>query len=462
MQAMHNFILAIACVLFYNKTMLKLNPIFENEMKNSVFALALSGGRDSVALAHLMKSSGLKFYAVNVEHGIRGESSVSDSRFVAEFCKDMGIELRSFSVDAVEYARLNKMTIEESARALRYDILRSEVDAGRCDFVVTAHHKADQAESILMHILRGSGLDGIRGMSAVAGYLARPILDSTRQDIDDYILVNKLEFVEDETNRDTNYARNFVRSELKNIEKHFAGAENALIRLSENAREMTDFVDSQIDEIEVVNGQVEIEFCDSVLFKRKIKKALVALNAQKDFEKRHFDILLGFVDAENGKMLNLPNDIVLIKSGNKFILRKQNEDKKIDEIIFAEELIGGCAVYGIKFDTVRREEFLMATSKAQAERAKGLADRTLYFDFDKAKGALIRQRLDGDTIAKFGGGTKNLGDFLTDNKILKQERDNMLVLADESCVYAVFGLEISRYVAVDKDTKQIVRASVAK
>ena len=193
------------------------NPSFAGK----TIGVALSGGRDSVALAYALKKADVSLIAVNVEHGIRGESSVNDSKFVEEFCKKYDIPLLSFSVDVPSFCKQNGYTTEQGARILRYDIFDKVLSDGKCDFIALAHHADDQVETVFMRIIRGTGVRGLCGMSAVSGKYIRPLLDCTREDINDFIAKNELPYVDDETNFDTDYTRNFCARNLKKSSKDF-------------------------------------------------------------------------------------------------------------------------------------------------------------------------------------------------------------------------------------------------
>ncbi|MEG2274313.1 MAG: tRNA lysidine(34) synthetase TilS, partial [Clostridia bacterium] len=195
-------------------------------------AVALSGGRDSIALAYALINSGANFFAVNVEHGIRGEASVADSKFVKDFCDKNNIELLSFSVDSLKFSKDSGMTVEQSARALRYDVFDSLLADCKCDYVALAHHRDDQVETIVMRILRGTGLRGLTAMKEQNGKYIRPLLSYTREDIDSFIKAHNLPYVDDETNSDTAYTRNYLREQLKAIRLRYPSFDEAILRLS--------------------------------------------------------------------------------------------------------------------------------------------------------------------------------------------------------------------------------------
>lgn len=136
--------------------------------KNQRIAVGVSGGVDSMALLRALieakKSTDFSFFIVNIEHGIRGQSSENDSRFVADFARSHGIECRTFKVDSLRRAKEFDETEEEAARALRYGVFQKLLIDGDCDKVFLAHHEDDQAETVLMRIIRGTGIKGLSGM----------------------------------------------------------------------------------------------------------------------------------------------------------------------------------------------------------------------------------------------------------------------------------------------------------
>lgn len=139
-------------------------------------ALAFSGGRDSVALADMLLAARADFFAVHVEHGIRGENSLKDAAFAEEFCRERGVGCRLFRVGAPARAKEKGLTVEQAARELRYEVFGGLLAGGECDFVALAHHADDQTETVLMRIFRGTGIHGLRGMSEYSGRYFRPLL----------------------------------------------------------------------------------------------------------------------------------------------------------------------------------------------------------------------------------------------------------------------------------------------
>ncbi|MDE6060270.1 MAG: tRNA lysidine(34) synthetase TilS, partial [Clostridia bacterium] len=306
-----------------NEIHISLDSIFCDGKPKTV-CVALSGGRDSVALLHCLKGledefskaqsvapnyvnqngsnevtqnssvgyGKLHIVAANVEHGIRGESSVRDSAFVAELCKRMGVELYSFAVDAPSFAKQNGYTIEQAARILRYRCFDELLDSGKCDYVALAHHLDDQIETVFMRILRGTGIRGLSGIKAINGRYIRPLLGYTRDDISEYVLRHNLEYVDDETNDDINYTRNFLRAEIATLKQRFPAMGTAVKRLCDSAEESDLFIESQVPNVELKDGVAYVKVADcasKVIAKRLFMRAAAALGVVQDIVERHLN-----------------------------------------------------------------------------------------------------------------------------------------------------------------------------
>lgn len=176
----------------------------------------LSGGADSVTLLHALKSLentlGIELYACHINHNLRGSESDGDQLFAEKLCKRLGVEIKVFSVDVRGGIEKHQST-EEKARELRYGAFK-EISEELGAKVATAHNACDNSETVLLNILRGTGLKGLCGIPPKRDYLIRPLIFCTREEIEDYIKENGLEFVTDKTNFSTAYTRNKVRLEI--------------------------------------------------------------------------------------------------------------------------------------------------------------------------------------------------------------------------------------------------------
>lgn len=417
-------------------------------LEGKVVAVALSGGSDSVALLHFLKNNASSFNftlkAINIEHGIRGNQSKSDSLFVKNLCESLSVPLAFYEVDSLSYANQNKLSIEESARILRYNCFFDAINNGFCNLVATAHHLKDNAETVLFNLFRGSGLKGITGINDLDDKIIRPFIQVNKQDIDSYIKENNLEFVNDQTNFDQKYSRNYIRHQiLPIIEKNFPEAEKSIFRLSMIAREENDFLENEtLKIINLSSNKAEININNhKALIKRAIIVALKHLGIVKDWEKIHIDDVFSLTTKESGKKISLPKNITAIKEYDNIILIKDEQPAFLDKPFCLGEFIVQNQAYSIK----------------QVDSPVSLKDG-LYIDGDKLpKNAVIRLRKQGDIFKKFGGGTVSLSDFFTDKKILPSKRDFIPLIADENKILAIFGVAISSALKVDENTKNIIK-----
>ena len=194
--------------------------------KSQKILVAVSGGRDSMALldilCRLTKSGNITSLAVaHFEHGIRGEASRLDAAFVQSYCEARMIPFFVGHRDVPRYAKQNKLSLEQAARILRYDFLRASKEKIGAHCIALAHHADDQAETMFLHMLRGSGLQGLLGMRAKSHDLVRPLLFLRRTEIAEYVQIQHIPYHEDATNADTRYTRNFLRQKVfPLLEKH--------------------------------------------------------------------------------------------------------------------------------------------------------------------------------------------------------------------------------------------------
>ena len=214
--------------------------------------LALSGGADSVALFCLLlearESMPLVLSCAHVEHGIRGEASLSDLAFVWTLCEEKRVPLYTAHVDAPAYAREHGCGLEDAARTLRYAFLNRTADEIGADAIALAHHAGDQAETVLLHAMRGSDICGLCAMRMRSGRLIRPLLDCRPEALRACLAAIGQPFCEDATNDDRTYARNRVRHDvLPQMEQAVPGAGAALCRLARAAQRDEDYFDGQID-----------------------------------------------------------------------------------------------------------------------------------------------------------------------------------------------------------------------
>jgi tRNA(Ile)-lysidine synthase len=194
------------------------------------YLLAISAGLDSVALAYLLKGSGISFALVHCNFGLRGSASDGDELFVRGLAGHFGAEIVVRHFDVESYKQAHGVSTQMAARDLRYAWFQELVVEMRPEAILVAHHADDQLETVLLNLLRGTGLEGVYGMSDRREWLIRPLLPFTRSDLLSFVLANDIKWREDCSNQTSDYKRNFLRNEvLPLLESHFSGSHEALM-----------------------------------------------------------------------------------------------------------------------------------------------------------------------------------------------------------------------------------------
>lgn len=419
---------------------------------NTTVAVAISGGKDSVCLLHLLSALSRSFpitvKAINIDHGIRGENSENDSLFVKSLCNSLSIPLYFEKVDSPLYSKNNGVSLEEAARILRYKCFYKAIGSGFCDHIATAHHSSDNAETILFNLFRGCSVKGATGIKKISpdGKIIRPMLQTSKKQIDDYIKANSLNYVTDETNFDDSFSRNFIRLDVSPlIKSRFPEFESSISRFSEILTAEDNFLDSLASKYLTKKSDDEYSVSkkiDDVLFSRACVMALKALGIKKDYEKQHIDRLIALKAERNGAKIDLPLSVKAACDYEEITLYKKKE-----KVIFP----------ATKFNL---GEFYIEKNKITFAKVPtaSFGDGDLYFDIDKIpSSAVIRTRKEGDSFIKFGGKRKKLKDYLIDKKIPSRKRDELLVVADGNEILLICGIEISDLIKVDKTTLNVVK-----
>ena len=269
--------------------------------------LALSGGADSTALLCLLHEAKecypFSLSCAHVEHGIRGEESLADMAFAAALCREKGIPLYTSQVDAPGYARMHGCGLEDAARRLRYDFLQKTADEIGADVIALAHHAGDQAETVLLHALRGSDLRGLCAMRFRSGRLIRPLLDVQPDALRAYLRAIGQPWREDGTNADPAYLRNRVRHELlPAMEQAVPGSGDALCRLSRAAQRDEDYFARQIDALGIrvlplIDGAAVEKKALSGLHPALCSRVLVRLMDKAGIGTQRADVIGAVMDA---------------------------------------------------------------------------------------------------------------------------------------------------------------------
>lgn len=429
--------------------------------QGEIIGVACSGGRDSMALLHYLNSIksqlDCQVIAINIDHSIR-EKSAMDSQFVMDYCKENGIRAYTFKIEALKIAKENKLTIEEGARVARYKTFDGLIQKGLVDKIATAHHLNDQAETILLNLLRGCGLGGAKGMEPIRDNVyIRPFLETERVHIMEYIDDNDIPYVEDETNSDTAYSRNYIRNVvMPTIRQKFKSVDSNLVNFAHICAEDDDYINSQIEmggvvrEKEVTKIPLSyLNYAEPVV-NRILKKCLQFYSAQ-DIERKHIQLIKAFAkESENGASIDLPFDIKVHKEYDYLTISLKNDKKYVSGYAFKK---GKTEIVG--FGTIR-----VVSSKVFNE----IKPHSHVIDADKLPdGAVWRFRQMGDQFTPFGdAGTKSLKEYLIDKKIPQRLRDRIPVLAVGNQILIVADIEIADSLRVDDTSQKLYKIHYEK
>ncbi len=432
------------------------NNLFE---KGDKVGVGCSGGSDSIALLHFLAKNkdkfGIEISVIHVDHKIR-ENSGGDCQFVKDVAAGLGLGFYDFKIDVPKLAEEEKQSLETAAREARYKVFEALLNRGLINKVALAHHKNDQAETILMHIFRGAGLAGAKGMDAINGCYVRPMLDTDKEEIYNYIKKHKLKFVEDWTNADIAYNRNYLRNViLKDISSRWPGAVDSIVNFGRAAGEDDEFINGQIHQDAVIfekdMAKIPLSYFvySQSVVARIIFKAMKGLGVNYDFERKHISLLSKLaLNGDNGNKLSLPFGFVASKEYDYITIHKaaKKNVEFVKKFRCGEIIVDDWGKIFIK--------------KAKAENISQKIENTLYLDGDLLpKDIVWRFRKEGDIFEKFGGGRKKLKSFLIDKKVPARLRDKIPVLANNDEVFVVGGIEISNKVKLSDDSKNIYMIS---
>ncbi len=429
--------------------------IEENNMLSAgnVVGVACSGGSDSMALLHFLNTNREKLdidvIAIYIDHGTR-ENDASDGYFVSNYCKLNHIKFYKFSVESKLLARQKGYTIEQACREARYGVFQSLKERGLVDKIAIAHHQSDQAETVLLHILRGSGLNGASGMEYVRNnFYIRPFLDVSKQEILSYIYENELSYVEDEQNAENIFSRNILRNKIfpelrkvwKNVDETLCNFGKICREDDKAIRQLMNF-DAVLASPKMVKIPISYFLYPMAQVSRLIFDCFAKLGVEADIEQRHIQLLYNLAkNGENGSKLDMPNGVVAHREYEYLTLILKKNKVEIN------------SSWPFKLGTTKIDGLGKIKVKKTVLREPKLG--CLLVDADKIpENAIWRFRKDGDFIEKFGGGLRKIKAFLNDKKVPARLRSSLPMLAVGGEILVIAGLEISESLKVTEQTKQ--------
>lgn len=409
-----------------------------------------------VCLRELAEEHGFFLTALHVNHGIRGEEAERDQRFVENLTMRWQVPLIVRKADVPAYAKHEKIGLELAARQMRQQFFAELHAAGTVDAVATAHHMEDNAESLLLHMARGSGLEGLAGIQPQAGFFIRPFLGLHRGQIREYLRQRGQQWVEDSTNEDVNYSRNYVRHELlPRFGRMNPQAVEALNRLAAAAGSSLDFLKQAaarvVGAVQFQEGEAQIDLAaltevHEAVASQALRLILAQLGRMQDVQQAHIEALLRLCrSGRTGALLHLGSGWQAQLSYGRLRLWRE---AAVQPEPFEQKL----NLYGVTELPVGR-----MTAAPAGKRGAG-SGWSEYLDEDRIPlNAVLRTRRPGDTFRPLHGmGSKKLKDYFMDLKLPRPERDCVPLLAEGPRILWVIGHRLSQDVAVGEQTKRIV------
>jgi len=409
---------------------------------SELYIVALSGGADSVALLLLLKNGGFNIHAAHCNFHLRGEESDRDEAFCEQLCADENIPFHRAHFDTREYADLHKVSIEMAARELRYrwfEQLRQDIGAAG---ICVAHHRDDSVETVLLNLVRGTGLRGLTGIQPRNGHILRPLLCVSRAEIEAFLAEKGQKYVTDSTNLEADVQRNVVRLEVLPLLRKLnpAVVEN-IQRTAENlaeAQQVLNTIVANIDNVKTLElSELDKYGSSEYLVFEWLKK--YGFNG---------DQVRQILDAETGRIVSSAMGYDVLKDRGRLIVEPALEPFRPMRI--PEE--GTYVLDGKTRFSVRKKTVYVSKEPHVAT-------------LDAAKVSFpltVRRVEEGDCMQPYGmKGKKLLSDLMTDLKMTVFEKRRQLVVVDsQGVVLWAVGLRVAGFAAVSTTTSEVLEFSL--
>jgi len=438
--------------------------------------VAVSGGADSVCLLHILvklrEELGISLHIAHLDHQLRGEESEADARYVADLARQLDIPATIEQRDVTGYQTQQRVSLEEAAREVRYTFLAQVAKATGADRVAVGHTVDDHVETILMHLIRGSGTRGLRGLQPLSRWqssgnsltIIRPLLEISRQETTDCCRQHQLKPRIDASNLSLSPLRNRIRHQLVPLlQSYNPQVAAALLRTARIAGDELAFLDKEVnrlwDEIItrrettiVLNKERLCQLAPALkrhLLRTSIEKLLGNL---RDIETRHIEEIMDTLDKPAGKRISLPEGLTFTVEYDRYLLGADPAALSPYPTLDAETALkipGRTRLAGWQ---------VTATVIDREQMAEKADDLTACFDLDKAGNRVtVRRRKPGDRFQPLGmSQPKKLNAFMIDAKIPQAWRSRIPIVGSAEHILWVVGWRIDERAKVTEDTKQVL------
>ena len=446
--------------------------------------VGVSGGPDSVCLLHLLaRLRGrlpVTLHVAHLDHRLRGMESAGDAAYVTALCESLDLRLTLEAVEVETYRKKHRLSLEQAARHCRYSLFAAISKGTQAQAVLLGHTDDDQAETVLMHVLRGSGLAGIRGMEPLARWrgtdrrvmtLGRPLLGTSRRETEAYCAENGLEPRVDSSNRSREHLRNRVRLELlPHLRRFNPNVDRALLQLGASAGQAEEFLNAETAKhwkglVRRSQGGLAIDrrrflALAPALAVHLLRRALLKLRGDlQGIGAAHIQRMLGVASGPTGKVTRLPGGWTLSAGYDRLFLGPTAQIEASPPILEGELPLfvpGATLVHG--WEVRAQVEAYNGASRHSSPRAVA-APLTAVMDGAFATRPLwVRSRRNGDRFRPLGmGSPKKLQDFMVDAKVPRGLRDRVPLLCDSDGILWVVGYRMDERARVGPQSKSVLR-----
>ena len=444
---------------FINKFLINNNKYNYIE-KNDSIIIGLSGGVDSVGLflllCSLREEFNLSLYAIHINHLIRKESG-KDVQLAKELCQRYNVEFIGYTFDIPSISKEEKKGLEEIARNYRKKAFEEAMKEKGANKIALAHHLSDQAETILFNIARGSAVKGLGGMKRNDGTYIRPLLEFTKEEIIEFVNDSNEDYIEDATNKDNTYSRNYLRNVTipgirENINNRF---DEHIVKSGYEIIQMYNFVNKYIDEKvidefvtvnenEIIIDEMIVNRFPRIIASNVIMRALTTLaKSAKDISSQNINDVILLFDKTISRSVDLPYNMIATRIYSGIKIAFKDDTYACKESFYNVEDI-------VDIKVVNKNDLTLDEIKKDNKYTK-------YFNYDIMYEILqIRNAKNGDRIVIDNDNhTKKLSDYFIENKIPKDDRrDIPLLVCGEEIVW-IIGYRISEKFKVTNDTKRV-------
>ena len=407
--------------------------------------VALSGGADSVALLRVLLSLGYTCECMHCNFHLRGEESDRDEAFVKALCEEYSVLLHVTHFDTETYAKEHHQSIEMAARELRYAWFHQLKEERKASVIAVAHHRDDSVETFLLNLMRGTGIDGLKGIPVRNGYVVRPLSQESREDILDYLKAIHQDYVTDSTNLQDQYVRNKIRLNILPLMKEInpsvmESIQNTSFRLSEVASIYHQGIDYRLNQIVKKNSDdfMQVSIAD-VLNDIAPNALLHELLSPLGFNSEQVrDVYRSLEHSQSGKRF-LSKEWELIRDREDLLLHRIKQEETAPELIVEE----------IEYTP----DFIIPRDKHIA-----------CMDADKVEMPLtIRKWQVGDKFVPFGmTGKKKVSDYLTDRKMSLYQKDNQYVVCSGDHIVWIVNERNDNRFRITPHTKRVLLIQIKK